>query len=152
MEHFIPDELKEAAYLIRKGRDNVPADILRRSRTLVQIRNSAILLAVGLTIWLPVAIAIYTPAVFFSAMPSYILLWVIVSLIFWYVLRQTRQHAVDIMDLIAEDHPDQVPQFVKFMGLPPYVLIFGPWYRIGYPPKIISRWIQRISSAFTLPK
>jgi hypothetical protein len=147
MVHLIPDEMKPAAMAVRRMRSRLPGPLARRNRMLVRIRNSAIATAVGLAIWLPVAIARYTPRRFLSALPGYLVLTLAVAGILWFLARRTRSHAVDVLDVVAEEDPEMVPDLVRLMSLPDHRLLFGPWYPVAYAPKRLERWAGRMRAA-----
>lgn len=147
MVSLFPEEMKPAADLVRKERDYIPTEISQRSRMIVKIRNSSIALAVGLVIWFPVAVMMQTPRQFLTTMLAYIGLWGILAALTWYIVGQTRYHAMEVLEEIAEKHPDETRPLSRLLTVPWYVLPFGPWYKPMYLPAFARRWVDRIKAA-----
>jgi O-antigen ligase len=147
MVHLIPEEMKPAADLVRRTRDTVPRELVATSRTLVKIRNSALALAVGLVGWIPLAIIGYDPHRFLRAVPGFVLLSAVIAAILWYVLQRTRRHAVDVLDMIAEERPEMTPQLAALMSMPWYAILFGPWYPAMFLPRFMARWAAKVKSS-----
>jgi len=145
MVHLFSPEMKPAADLVRKERDCISPEVAQRSRTIVKIRNSTIALAIGLAIWLPVAIVMQNPRQFVSTMLAYLVLWAILAALTWYIVSQTRYHAMEVLEEIADRHPDEVRPLSRLLTVPWYALPFDPWYKPMYLPAFARRWVDRIS-------
>jgi hypothetical protein len=147
MVHLFPAEMKPAIDLVRKERDSISPEVAQRSRTIVKIRNSAIALGLGLVIWLPIAVAMQSPRQFVSTLVAYVVLWGILAALTWYIVGQTRYHAMEVLEEIAERHPDEVRPLSRLLTVRWYALPFGPWYKPMYLPAFARRWVQRIGKA-----
>jgi len=143
--------MRSAAALVRRERAGIPKRLVLRSRTIVRIRNGSIALAVGLCLWLPMAIATYSPDRFLHAMPAFLGLTMVLAGVAWFVLCRTEQHAVDVLDMIAEVHPDRVKDLAGLMSMPRPMLVFGPWYPAVFLPRFAQRWVSWVRDAFRIP-
>ncbi|MFZ3481684.1 hypothetical protein [Sphingomonas sp. 3-13AW] len=140
--------MKRAIELVRYERDFLPESIARRVRTIVKIRNGALTLALALCVWLPIAIRTQTPGQFLSMMVAYLTLWAIAAGLLWYVVVQTRYTAMEVLEEVAERHPDEVTRLANLMRVPWYKLPFGPWYKAMYLPAFVRRRLERIKNRF----
>lgn len=137
--------MKPAIALVLKERDTISPEVAQRSRVIVKIRNSSIALAVGLVVWLPIAIAMQTPRQFVTTLLAYAMLWLILAALAWYIVSQTRYHAMEVLEEIAERHPEETRPLSRLLTVPWYALPFGPWYKPMYLPAFMRRWIERIT-------
>lgn len=151
MVHLFPAEMKPAVELVRKERDHVTPAVTQRSRSIVKIRNSVLALAFGLIIWLPIAILFQTPRQFLSTLLAYIVLWAIMAALTWYIVASTRYHAMEVLEEIAEKHPEETRPLASLLTVPWYALPFGPWYKPMYLPAFARRWIGRVTRS-VIPK
>lgn len=147
MVHLFPPEMKPAIDLVRRERDEIAPEVAHRSRTIVKIRNSTIALAAGLVIWLPVAIVMQSPRQFLSTMLAYLVLWCIMAGLSWYIVAQTRYHAMEVLEDIAGRHPDETYALSRLLKVQWYALPFGPWYKPMYLPAFMRRWLKRFRSS-----
>lgn len=147
MARLFPVQMKPAIDLVRKERDSISPDLLQRSRTIVKIRNSAVALATGLVIWLPIAVIMQTPGQFVRTMAAYAVLWMILAALVWYIVDQTRFHAMAVLEEIADRHPDEVRPLSRLLTVSWYAIPFGPWYKPMYLPAFASRWLRRLGKA-----